>query len=637
MKIPLLAFYKNILPLKTPYIGITLFSYKALLVYTIFNLSMLTSCENDRTPVNDNFEFAKTHVDDLRIGVYCTAHTIEQLFSTEPGRREAVSLMRANGITKVYLEVYRSGLVVNTELLAEVIGYFETNGFEVVGGIATVPGGDFGVHQEGKLGWFNWQNPKTQYDLRQVMLDVSPLFDTFIVDDFLCTGDTSLESKSAKGAQNWSAYRRNLLTELATSIFIEPAKSVNPDIHMIIKYPQWYDRFHMFGYDVESGPKLFDEVWVGTETRGQYTQRFGFVQPYEGFVNYRWLASLSGARIGGAWFDHGDCDAPDFIEQAYQSVLAGAPELVIFNYGSFVQGHLGHHLLRMELEKLISLAKAIKSSPVQGVPGYKPPHSDAGGDLYIMDFVGMLGVPLVPVSSYPQNAKTIFLPTQAAADLEIVTKVKVSYDQGATIIMTAGFLARVEDFGQLSDLAGIAKPAMQPFAADMILLDGFETSLARPLDLEALISVSDAAEVLKVKLGDRLIPFLTKSADSRIFVLNSHTFSEADFEAVGEVLLCPRPLGLLDLPQNWINTIRAIFNRDLEIEMDAPSRVTLQPLQNGSLVLHNYNQEAVDVKFDGVDFKQIEDGFDSQEPIIEGTSISLKMKPRSRIWLREKG
>jgi hypothetical protein len=622
--------------MKVPSCSCKFFPYKTLVVCAILNLFMLTSCENDRTPVNDNYDFAKAHVDDLRISVYCTAHTIEQLFSTEPGRREAVSLMRANGITKVYLEVYRSGLVVNTALLSEVIRYFETAGFEVVGGIATVPGGDFGMPQEGKLGWFNWQNPKTQHDLKQVMLDVSPLFDTFIVDDFLCTGDTSLESKSAKGAQSWSVYRRNLLTELATSIFIEPAKSVNPDIHMIIKYPQWYDRFHMFGYDVESGPKLFDEVWVGTETRGQYTQRFGFVQPYEGFVNYRWLASLSGGKIGGAWFDHGDCDELDFIEQAYQSVLAGAPELVIFNYGSFVHGHPGHHLLRMDLEKLFSLARTIKSSPVRGIPGYKPPHSDAGGDLYIMDFIGMFGIPLVPVSSYPQSASTIFLPTQAASDPEIVSKVKTSHDQGATIIMTAGFLAQVEDQGQISQLAGIAKPSVQPFAVDQVLVDGLETTLARPLDLEALISVSGAEEVLKAKSGNRNIPFLTKSADGRLFVLNSHTFSEADFEAVGEVLLCPRPLGLLDLPQEWSNTIRAIFNRDLGIEMDATARVTLQPLENGNIVLHNYNQDAITVKLKGLDFNQIEDAFGTQEVTMEGNSVNLKMKPRSRVWLREK-
>ncbi|SDL84871.1 hypothetical protein [Kriegella aquimaris] len=588
-----------------------------------------------REQIDDNFRFAKQHQDDLKLSVYITAHSVERLLSTPEGRREAISLMMANGITKVYVEVYRNGLVVSPHLLAEVTEYFNQNGFEVVGGIATVPGGDIGVKGEGDLGgWFNWQNPKTQQDMKKVMVDVAPIFDTFIVDDFLCTEDTSPESIAAKGDRSWSEYRRQLLTDLATSIFIEPAKSVNPDIDMIIKYPQWYDRFHMFGYDVESGSKLFDEVWVGTETRGQYTQRFGFVQPYEGFVNYSWIKSIAGKKIGGAWFDHGDCDALDFVEQAYQSVLAGANELVIFNYGSFVNGHPGHHLLRMDFEKLARLAKAIKTAPIHGIAGYKPPSSDAGGDLYIMDFIGMFGIPLMPTAHYPESAETIFLPTQAAADPEIVGKVVASHKQGKRIIMTAGFLANVDDKGKLAKLAGIVKPEIEAINTEKIILDGSETTLERPLDLEAALEIKKAIVILEAKSGSRIIPFLTKSKDGQLYVLNSHTFSEADFKAVGEVLLSPRPLGLLELPTSWANEIRNVFNKNLQIELYAPTRITMQPMENGDIILHNYNKEEVEIQLNGLQDYEVLDAFTGQK--VDVTSGTMKMKPRSRIWLGNK-
>lgn len=602
-------------------------------LYACLMLFFLFGCDNTKQQIDDNYEFAIKYKEDLQLSVYITAHTVERLLSTSEGRREAVSLMRANGISKVYIEVYRSGLVVSPGLLASVTDYFETNGFDVVGGIATVPGKDFGVKQEGQLGWFNWQNPKTQEDLKQVMLDAAPHFDTFIVDDFLCTGDTSLESKTAKGERSWSAYRRELLTELATSIFIEPAKSVNPDIHMIIKYPQWYDRFHMFGYDVESGPKLFDEVWVGTETRGQYTQRFGFVQPYEGFVNYRWIASLSGEKIGGAWFDHGDCDRLDFIEQAYQSVLAGASEIVIFNYNSFVHGHAGHHLLRMDFEKLALLARALKTSPVVGIPAYKPPHSDAGGDLYIMDFIGMFGIPLIPVSTYPDEAKTIFLPTQAASDPNIIEKARLSHEAGTRIIVTAGFLANVNDQGRLAQLAGIAKPMPDPISADRIIVDSYQVELSLPLDMEARLKINDASVLLNAVTKEHNIPFLTQSDDKQVYVLNSHTFSEADFAAVGEVLLCPRQLGLLNLPKTWANEVRTVFNNDVDVELDAPARVTLQPLQDGSIVIHNYNKQEVEIKLSGLGDESLMDLFGNQDLKIEAGTATIRMKPRSRIWL----
>lgn len=604
-------------------------------ICTILMLIILNSCNESKPQIDDNFEFAKSHSAVFKLSVYMTAHTIERLLAVEAGRREAVSLMRANGITKVYIEVYRGGMVVSPELLATVVDYFKRQGFEVVGGIATVPGKDFGVKQEGKLGWFNWQNPKTQEDLRQVMLNAAPIFDTFIVDDFLCTGDTSLESKAAKGERSWSEYRRQMLTDLATSIFIEPAKSVNPDIHMIIKYPQWYDRFHLFGYDVETGPKLFDEVWVGTETRGQYTQRFGFVQPYEGFVNYRWISTLAGNKIGGAWFDHGDCDRLDFIEQAYQSVLAGANELVIFNYGSFVNGHPGHHLLRLDFEKLAALAKAVDSAPVQGIAAYKPPQSDAGGDLYIMDVLGMLGIPLIPVSAYPENAQTIFLPTQAAKDPEIVSNVEASLKRGTRIIMTAGFLAKVPNADQLIAKAGISKPVIKTLSAEQVLINETVEQLSRPLDMEAAYTVIDEDDVLlEAIVDDTPVPFLNVSEDGQIFVLNSHTFSEADFEAVGEVLLCPRPLGLLDIPKSWANTLRKAFNEKLKMELDAPTRVTMQPLKNGDLVLHNYNKQEVTLNLSGIDFNGITDGFEAYELEVDTNGLTLKMKPRSRVWLR---
>ncbi len=600
---------------------------KKMSVLSLLILCLTMGCQQPKSNVDSVFEFALSHQDDLQLSVYITAHTVERLLSQEAGLREATSLMMANGITKVYLEVYRSGLVVEPQLLAEVTEYFSQQGFEVVGGIATVPGREFGVRQEGPLGWFNWQNEKTQRALRKVMVDVAPIFDTFIVDDFLCTSDTSVESKSAKGAQEWSEYRRSLLTELATSIFIAPAKSVNPDIEMIIKYPQWYDRFHLFGYDVESGPRLFDKVWVGTETRGQYTQRFGFVQPYEGFINYRWISSLSGDKIGGAWFDHGDCDALDFIEQAYQTVLAGANEIVIFNYDSFVNGHPGHHHLRMDLEKLVKLAKAVKTSPVTGIPAYKPPHSDAGGDLYVMDFIGMLGVPVIPVSTYPAEASTIFLPTQAAADPEIVEKAIRSIESGARIIMTAGFLAQVDDKGVLSKLAGVNKPTIVPFKTSQLQVEGNSIEPELPLELEARLLVSEAETLLSAVENKVPQPYLTEN--NNIYVLNSHTFSQADFDAVGEVLLSPRPLGILEIPDEWANVIRRIFNHQLPYEMQAPSRVTSQPLSNGDVIIHNYKKEPVEIQLSGFEYADI-DGFTGKSLNMKGI---LKVEPRSRIWL----
>ena len=589
--------------------------------------------QSPKTP-DDFWSFASSRKSDLQLGVYITAHTVQEQFSTEAGCLEAISVLRCNGISKVYVEVYRPGMVVPTELLKNTVSLLEKNGFEVVGGIATLPGEGVGVAQQGPLTWFNWQNPKTQADLKKIMEETTPLFNTFILDDFFCTADTSLESKTAKGVKSWSEYRRGMLTEIAQSVFVNPAKAKNQGITMIIKYPQWYDRFHQFGYDVSTEPPLFDKVYVGTETRGQYTQRYGFVQPTEGFINYRWIASIAGEKIGAAWFDHGDCNAVDFIEQAYQSVLAGAKELVIFNFGDFLNGHPGHHLLRQDFEKLANLAAAVAKNPVVGVAGYKPANSDAGGDLYLMDYIGMLGVSLVPASLYPDNADIIFLPTQAATDSVVVEKVEKSLNEGKKVVMTAGFLALVKNGEKLAQLAGIKYPLTPEQVSTQILQnDGKTDSLKFPLQTDYRIEPENAEVVLQTA-GKTSVPFLVRNKN--IAVVNTHTFSQADFDAVGEVLLCPRQIGLTELPKSWLSQIRSCFRPDSGLVVEAPAKVAVQQLADGNFVVHNYNQEKTLVEISIPEGTVWEDSFTGQPIEISNNKIKMEMPPRSRVWLTEK-
>jgi hypothetical protein len=604
-----------------------------LILFFILSVVALGSCKGPEKAPDDFRKLANDKKQSLRLSTYVTAHTVEQMFRTDEGKREVLSLLRCYGITKVYLEVYRSGLVIAPELIEPSVKFLEDNGFEVVGGIATVPGNDFGVKQEGPLGWFNWQNQKTQDDLRKVIEDSAPFFDCFIVDDFLCTSDTSLESKAAKGERSWSEYRRELLTDLAESVFIKPAKKKNPGIKMIIKYPQWYDRFHLFGYDVTAKTELFDGIWVGTESRGQYTQRFGFVQPYEGFVNLRWLNSVAGEKAGSSWFDHIDCTDRDFIEQAYQSVLAGSKELVIFSFDSFISGHPGHHLLMQDFEKLASLAEEVASGAVEGPAGYKPPNSDAGGDLYLFDYIGMWGVSLVPESSYPEDNKVIFLPTQAAADDDIYKRVKESLADGSKVIMTAGFLSKAADGEKLAAIAGVKWP-LKELKSEIASIDLADSIFKLPVSLKTdYLLVPDGSEILLKPSDKSNNPYLLCNKEKNIYVINTHTFSQEDFAAVGEHLLAPRPLGLVEMPREWVNTIRETFYEEGDPFIDAPARVTFQKLSNGSLVIHNYNQEAVNVTIKFTETGKYIDGFTGDPVRSDGNEVKILMKSRSNIWL----
>ncbi len=583
---------------------------------------------------DDIQNYAKSRSNDLRLGVYITAHSVRDHLSTDMGRREALSLVQSLGMSKVFVEFYRGGLVIDSQLLKDVNQFFTDNDIDVIGGVATVPGENFGVHQEGPLGWFNWQNEKTQTDLLGVMQMAAHVFDKIIIDDFVCSSDTSKESKAAKKDLSWSEYRRNLLVDIASNIFLKEVHKINPDCEVTIKFPQWYDRFHLFGYDIPRQSAQFDNVWVGTETRGARTQRYGFVQPYEGYVNYRWINSIAG-KVSGAWFDHGDCQPLDFIDQAYQSVLAGANEITMFHYGDFLWGHGGHHYLRSEFDKLADLAAKVTGDEETVIYGYKPANSDAGGDLYIMDFIGMLGIPLVPASEWPEQAEILFIPTQAAKDKDIESRVFQAVKKQKTVIMTTGFLS-VMNSKKLNQLAGFEHPVKSnPVRAEFITFNDVPQIVQEGLLLESDAATKDAKAIITANYKNETIPFFTQNQNN-IFVLNSHTFSQADFDAVGEVLLCPRDLGLLYLPPNAISSLRNSIIGKLGMEMQAPTRVTLQPVGKSGWFLQNYNEEPVIIKL------KIENKSDSFKNVFTGENIAINkdgfatiiIPKRSRIWVQ---
>ncbi|MGE5294318.1 MAG: hypothetical protein ACM3VT_05770 [Solirubrobacterales bacterium] len=609
------------------------------------------------------WEKAIKRKDTLRFESYATSQQVEQIATNEDFRARVGETLRRMGITKLYVEVYRGGHTVSPEQLVFVRDWLIREGIDVVGGIATVPGGDVGVRQEGPLDWFNWQNAKTQRDIKRIVRMAAGVFDTFIVDDFLCTGDVSEESDKARAGRPWGEYRRDLMTQVAREAIVGPAKEVNPDITMIVKYPQWYDRFHLFGYDTETLPRIFDRVWVGTETRGRNTRRFGFVQPYEGFVNYRWLAGIAGEKIGGAWFDHGDCAENDFFDQAYMSVLAGARELVFFNLGDLLQGHPDHAKIVEQFDRLADLAAFVRTHPVVGVPAYKPPNSDPGGDMYIMDFLGMLGIPLVPVHEFPESAPVMFLPAQAAADPDLLPHVRAALDGGADVIVTASLLIALPQGGELARMVGVdpnlvSRPALGKFVSD----DDSTTRREMKVDVESPIESKGEPGDLVCKVDGKRVLFLrTRSAgNGRVSLLNTHTFSQTDFDAVGEVLLCPRPLGLLSMEGTPLVRLRSLFSdgtpqrstsspsaRGAKAALLGPSCVTLHQLSttNGpNFVVQNFNDAEVAVSVaiphDKETPARFIDRFSECEiPLLHDSRTSslmlnLSIPARGRIWVQ---
>jgi hypothetical protein len=378
----------------------------------------------------------------LRITVYATAGGVERYLKTPQDRERTVAILRKLDITHAVIEGRRGDEYAPPALLKEVRDHLAKLGITTSGGIATVPGRSFGTRQDHPLGWLNWESPATREGIAGFFREDATVFDELVIDDFYCTADQTPASQAARGNRDWGPYRRDLLTGLIPEIVVKPAREANPKVHLIMKFPQWYDRFHMFGYDTARMPQYFDRIWVGVEVRNPKTRRMGYVQPTEGYMNYRWISDQASGKVDAAWFDHIECTAQNFVDQAYASVLAGAPELIFFSLFEVVQGHPGHEAFLKALPQLRDTARRLRGRKADGVFYYKPANSEAGENRFLADYLGMLGLPVVPVAHYPVEAKSVFLGAAAADDPELATKVKASLSRGARVAATRELIAR---------------------------------------------------------------------------------------------------------------------------------------------------------------------------------------------------
>jgi hypothetical protein len=162
--------------------------------------------------------------------------------------------------------------------------------------------------------------------------------------------------------------------------------------------------------------------------------------------------------------------------------------------------------------------------------------------------------------------------------------------------------------------------------------------------------------------GKDMLFLRTRNAGKgRISLLNTHTYSQADFDAVGEVLLCPRDLDLLSMGEDTLSRLRAVFGggfpgkagpRLAEGRARAglargPSGVTFHPFSATSddgFVIQNFNvtQEDVNVITGTQSNAPVEfvDRFSGQvlsaSPVagLPVVSLEITIPARGRIWIQ---
>jgi hypothetical protein len=384
------------------------------------------------------WDLAKLNKKVLKLSIWFLAQDVERLLSTPASLNKAISWCKEQGATKVYFEAYGRGLYVKRDVLVNAKKKFLSAGFEVQGGLQTVNGPD------------NFEKPHCftnvadQEELQRIFEYAASIFDEIIIDDWFFTNCNDEESIKARGNRSWAEYNNDMMVKMSRERVMAPAHKINPNVKIIIKFPQWNEGFQSRGYDVVREPKIFDEIWAGTEAREfDPNSSAGYEAPYNAYFNMRWLATFG--SVGGGWFDPGGerTKVSTYIEQARHTVLGDAKEMILCWYtDTFPVDKFD--ALRKEMPGLIKLADIVRGMPIKGVQMLKPGNSDAFEDEWICSFMGSLGLPFVPANTVNEQAAAAFFSIHALKDPGFVEKLARMAEKGTPIVITDGLAKRLK-------------------------------------------------------------------------------------------------------------------------------------------------------------------------------------------------
>ena len=392
-----------------------------------------------------------------RFSTIVEAQGVRDRLATDDQINDAVDWCHRHAVTKIYLDTFRDGYLADADTLRHARDRFSGAGLEVSGCVTPTKVG------KTSTGWeiiTCFTDLATQDRLSEIFEFTAKLFDEIMIDDFLFTDcqcaacDAARQSETIRIGETtysapgdtWADYRCELMVRLARERILAPAKRVNPKVKLIVKFPEWYDRLHEKGYDVIRETADFDRIWVGTETRDYDDAEWGGRVQYQGYFIMRWLRGIGGATCGGGWFDPYGTTDRTYVEQARQTVLAGAAESLLFCYSSLLEdtGPTNVEALRACRTELLTVAEEVSRREAVGIAAYKPPSSDAPDERHVFDFAGMMGLPLAPCHAFPDNAEAAFFSVHALKDADLPEKLSRLIARGAAVLVTDGLVRQLD-------------------------------------------------------------------------------------------------------------------------------------------------------------------------------------------------
>lgn len=408
------------------------------------------------------------------VAIYIPVGLVRRFAEPDRLEREWVQISSQLRVDKVYIESQRDRVFADEALLERVKAFFGEHGVRVAGGITFSDGGG------GQFRSFCYTDPADRAFVQQATELTARHFDEIILDDFFFVTTKYPSDIAAKGTRSWTQFRLDLMNDAGRELVVKAAKRVNPRAKVIIKYPNWYEHFAASGFDLQEGPRIFDGIYTGTETRDPHTTD-QFLQPYESYQVVRYFENIAPGRNGGGWVDTFNLEYIDrYAEQLWDTVLAKAPEMTLFAWSALLQpvkpgdrGTWSAQKTSFDYERMLAYrptasapANALESATMAraagyaldqvdavlghlgrpiGIKSYRPPH--ATGDDYLHNYLGMLGIPIDLQPEFPVDASVVLLTEAARSDPDIVTKIERQLLAGKVVVVTAALYRALQGKG----------------------------------------------------------------------------------------------------------------------------------------------------------------------------------------------
>ncbi|MGC9521819.1 MAG: hypothetical protein ACP5HG_08065 [Anaerolineae bacterium] len=490
---------------------------------------------------------------------------------------------------------------------------------ETAGGIT------YTINERNRFETFCYTRPESRAKVQEIAEYTAGLFDEFILDDFFFTNCKCPSCIAAKGDRSWHEFRLQLMAEAARELVVGPAKAVNPDVRVIIKFPNWYEHFPALGFNLSEQPAIFDGLYTGTETRDPILSN-QHLQPYESYQIVRYFEAIKPSGNFGGWVDpFGSRTIDRYAEQLWLTAFAKAPEVTLFDFRSLQmpvraaqrapwQGerHVAPQAwgVGVEFDEMVAdyrkddgsldeeatlalaaghafeLADAVVGElgePV-GVASYRPHHGTSGED-FLHNYLGMLGIPIALQPTFPTEADTVLLTEAAKADPDIVAKIDAQLHDGKNVVVTSGLFRALQGGSPGNTIEDIVELEVTNAKATV---QDYLMGWREPVHGDAPILIPH-------------IRYMTNDSWEEVSGLTRTTghpllHSAAYASGVLYVLTIPDNFDdLYKLPEAVLSEIRKVVVADLPVRVDAPPQVALFAYDNDTLIVESFLPEVSEV------------------------------------------